>query len=100
MRHRAFVVFDTKAKAYLPPFFMGEVGMATRSFTDAVNGDGPFSKHPEDYTLFEIGNFDDNTGMLEPYKGPELVVTALQVLAEPSYSEEQLPLLTKVGGTD
>ncbi len=80
MRSRAFSVYDVKAKAYLPPFFFTEIGQATRVFTDAVNdGVHMFSKHPEDYSLFEIGLYDDSTALLEPY-GPELVVSALQVV--------------------
>ncbi len=80
MRHRAFSIFDQKAKAYMTPFFMGEVGMATRTFTDMVNSpDHMIAKHPEDYVLFEVGQFDDTTGLLSAYDGPELVVTALQV---------------------
>ena len=81
MRHRAFCIFDQKAKAYMTPFFMSEVGMATRSFTDMVNKeDHPLASHPEDYVLFEVGQFDDTTGLLSAYDGPELVVTALQVV--------------------
>jgi len=81
MRHRSFSVFDQKALAYLPPFFMPEVGMATRAFTDMVNDTAHmFGKHPEDFTLFELGMFDDNKGMLEPFKSPEMVVTGLAVL--------------------
>ena len=83
MRHRAFSVYDQKALAYLPPFFMPEVGMATRAFTDMVNDrEHMFGKHPEDFTLFELALFDDLKGMLEPFKAPELVVTSLAVLKE------------------
>jgi len=65
MNHRIFVIFDSKARAYLPPFFMPEAGQATRLFSDMVNdGSHAFSKHPEDYTLFEIGTFDDREGKL------------------------------------
>ena len=65
MNHRIFVVFDSKAVAFLPPFFMPEAGQAVRVFSDMVNDDShAFGKHPEDYTLFEIGTFDDREGKL------------------------------------
>ncbi len=65
MNHRIFVVFDSKASAYLPPFFMPEAGQAVRVFSDMCNDSGhAFGKHPEDYTLFEIGTFDDRAGTL------------------------------------
>ncbi len=60
MNHRIFVIFDAKARAYLPPFFLPEAGQATRAFSDMVNNpEHQFGLHPEDYTLFEIGTFDD-----------------------------------------
>jgi len=80
MRVRSFAVYDTKAKAYLPPFFFSEVGQAHRLFSDAVNDPKHvFGTHPEDYSLFEIGLYDDVTAKLEPF-GPELIVTGLQVV--------------------
>lgn len=81
MRLRAFCIYDQKAKAYMSPFFMGEVGQATRAFTDmAASADHLIGKHPEDYVLFEVGSFDDHTGLIAPFATPELVISALQVL--------------------
>ncbi len=81
MRQRSFSVHDSKAKAYLPPFFCPEVGQASRLFCDLVNQEGhQFNAHPEDYCLFEIGLFDDNTALLEPF-GPEIVITGMQAAA-------------------
>lgn len=96
MRHRAFAVFDQKAVAYLPPFFMPEVGMATRAFGDMINDPGHmFGKHPEDFILYELGLFDDNQGMLEPFTGPELVVNGLSLLQEKP-ADAQKPLFEGV----
>lgn len=62
MIQKIFVVHDTKAEAYLPPFFMGQLGQATRVFSDCVNSkDHQFGKHPADYNLFHMGSFDDNS---------------------------------------
>lgn len=62
MRYKIFTVYDSKAEAYLQPFFSPAVGLAVRSFSDAVNTkDHQFSKHAADYTLFEIGAYDDVT---------------------------------------
>lgn len=66
MKHEIFTVYDQKAKAYLPPFILPEIGMAVRVFKDCVNSDKhQFSKHPEDYTLFNLGQFDDSNGLIE-----------------------------------
>jgi len=61
MKHHIFTVFDSKAKAYLTPFFLHEDGMAIRVFSDCINDKTHmFGKHPEDYTLFNIGSWNDD----------------------------------------
>lgn len=63
MVQKVFAVRDSKAQAFLQPFFSVSTGAAVRAFGDAVNeGNSPLAKHPEDYLLFELGEFDDNTG--------------------------------------
>jgi hypothetical protein len=55
-----FTVYDSKAEAFLPPFFMNAKGSAIRSFADTCNDpQHAFYKHPDDYTLFHLGQFDD-----------------------------------------
>ncbi len=57
-----FTIFDSKAKAYLQPFFSLNVETAKREFSAAVNGEGPFAQFAEDYALFSLGVFDQNEG--------------------------------------
>lgn len=62
MKHTIHVVYDEKAKAYLPPFFLPNEDMAIRVFGDCVNSsDHQFGAHPSDYTLFSLGEFDIET---------------------------------------
>lgn len=62
MIFKIFSVFDEKAAAYLPPFYLPTTPMAVRSFADCVNDPGhAFGKHPQDFTLFELGSFDDSS---------------------------------------
>lgn len=64
---KVFAVRDTKACAFLQPFFSNSVGSALRAFGDAVNEKGsPFNKHPEDYLIYHIGSYDDSLGALVP----------------------------------
>jgi len=65
MNHRIFSVFDDKAKAFLPPFILPVEAMAVRVFSDMCNSDShQFGAHPADYTLFDLGEFDDCLGQL------------------------------------
>lgn len=62
MINKMFTIHDTKAKAYLPPFFLPEEGMAIRTFSQCINSkEHQFGRSPADYNLFLIGTFDDTT---------------------------------------
>lgn len=56
-------VFDSKAEVFSRPFFAVAVGAAIRSFEDAVNDPKTeYGAHPADYTLFSVGEYDDQAG--------------------------------------
>jgi len=65
----AFTIRDSASEAFMRPFFAQSKGSAIRSFSDMVNGsDHPISDHPADYTLFEVGEFDEMTGLLKVHE--------------------------------
>lgn len=69
MIQEIFTIYDSKAGAYLPPFFLPTVPMATRVFGDCVNDPThQFSKHPLDYTLVHVGQFNDQNADIEIIK--------------------------------
>ena len=66
MLMRMFAIYDVAVKAYMQPFFMQSEAAAVRAFTDLVNDPtSGVGKHPSDYTLFELGVYDDTTGKVE-----------------------------------
>ncbi|AXH74896.1 MAG: nonstructural protein [Microviridae sp.] len=66
MRLGVFTVRDEKVGLFLPPFYARNKGEAIRSFADAArNKDHNFAKYPEDFTLYELGTFDDETSTFE-----------------------------------
>jgi len=65
MKHKIFSVYDSKAMAYIQPFLFPEQGQALRAFTDAANDPNHmFCKNAGDYTLFNIGAFDDASAQI------------------------------------
>jgi len=90
MINEMFTIYDGKAEAYLPPFFLHQIAMASRVFSDCINSkDHQFSKHPEDYTLFHIGSFDDNTAKITSFTAVSLGngVELVESLLQPTYEE-------------
>lgn len=67
MNYKVFSIFDSKAEAFLRPFFSQTLGVCRRSLGEAMNDPrSEFSKYPHDYLLWEIGEFDDEIGQLVP----------------------------------
>ena len=64
MKKPMFAVYDNVAKMYLTPFVETTDGTAVRAIQDAMKGDHPFAKHPEDFTLSRLGLYDEELGDL------------------------------------
>jgi len=86
-------VLDKKARAYSSPFFQAHCDVAIRAFRTAVNDPShPIAKHPEDYSMWLLGTFDDATGIITPHAAPIHVVEAL-ALKQPQIIDNQGSLL-------
>lgn len=60
-----YSIFDLKMNQYMPPFVAHNNGHAIRMFADHANEQGtPVNKHPEDYTLDHIAEFNEDTGAI------------------------------------
>jgi len=69
-------VFDRALSAYLRPFAAASLGVAIREFgEECKRPDSPLNKHPADYSLWKVGEFDDQTGALIP-SNPEALEQA------------------------
>ena len=78
MEHKIFSIHDAKAFAYLPPFILPRKEMAMRTFSDCVNSNThQFGVHPADYTLTELGTFDDSNAKITLHDVPLTMGTGL-----------------------
>ena len=65
---KIFAVRDQAVDAFNRPFFSPSRGLAVRSFTDEVNRSDPANPmyaHHEEFVLYELGQFDEETGIFE-----------------------------------
>jgi hypothetical protein len=75
-------VKDRAADAYGRPMFVPSTGVAIRSFSDEINrnsADNQLYNHPDDFDLYELGQFDDNTGLFTLHDQPKLLSLGKQV---------------------
>ena len=91
-------VFDSKAGIFNQPMFFISTAEAIRAFTDQVNNkETALYKHPGDYTLFHIAEFNVETGEMVKKQTPHPLGLAQDFLIPDNKLEfDEL----KVGGTD
>ena len=80
MKHYIFAVYDSQAEAYGMPMFFKAKGEAVRAFEQQVNRqeDSMIAQYPQDFTLFEIGEFDSSTGLIVPLPTPASLGTGVE----------------------
>lgn len=76
MKKVYYAVFDRKAEMYSAPFLEIKDGTAIRAVQDLVinNTDHPFAKHPSDFSLHRLGEFDDETGVITGQTKPNKII--------------------------
>lgn len=68
MKYVICAIRDRAADAFGRPMFSAALGQAIRSFVDEVNRSDPnnqLAAHPDDFDLYQLGTFDDSTGMFD-----------------------------------
>lgn len=94
IRH-VYSIFDSKVGIYTQPFHCIADGEALRAFSDAANAkDHYVGRHPADYTLMKIGNFNDETGR---YIALDAFINLgnAQIFVVPKLSPAQIDILEK-----
>jgi len=72
--HAICSVYDQKARFFSAPFTSMTTDTATRDFVRAVTDSrGMVDKFPQDYELYCIGQFNDETGHVIPFEIPVLL---------------------------
>lgn len=77
---KVFCIYDSKAKVFQLPFFMPTIGAAVRAFEDLVMDKSTMvNRHPDDFVLYEIGQYDDSNAETIAHHPISLVVTAKEL---------------------
>ncbi len=63
----AYSIFDNKALVYAPPFYAANAAVAKRIVSDAASDpNSSLNRHPGDYVVYQVGNFNDANGQFTP----------------------------------
>lgn len=79
---RLFSLYDSGVKAYLRPFWSDHKTNAIRSFAQIINDksdpNNMVSNHPDQFTLFELGLFDEVSGKFVAHDAPMSLGCAIE----------------------
>lgn len=74
-----FAVYDSKVQEYNVPFIQRSRGEALRAWQTIANDpQSQICKYPEDYTLFELGEYDSEKGQTKNHLTPVSLGSALE----------------------
>lgn len=80
---RVFACRDSKLGSFMAPLYVNHIGQAARLWEEIVNDPSSKSlpaKYPQDFALYEIGTFDEETGAHANLEGGNrLVATGADV---------------------
>jgi len=71
---KLYSLFDKAHGAYGAPFQAPNDALAVRSFEEAsMDASHVFAKFPGDFTIFYVGEFDENTATFTPANPPRYI---------------------------
>lgn len=72
-----FSIHDRKTESFGPPYCAATPGEAERNFRTACsNPESDLHRYPEDFTLYQVGFFHNESGQLEALVTPSFVCAA------------------------
>lgn len=80
-----FAIYDSAITTWMPPIYARNKGEMLRQFSDAVaDPQSKLAKHPGDYSLFELGTFDDDKCKFDLLKSPVRLCLAMDFVKAPA----------------
>lgn len=80
---KIFCVYDCKVESFGTPLFFKTKGDALRGFSEVANDlKTQIGKYPADFTLFEMGDYDENKGKFILYSTPTSIACAIEFVKE------------------
>lgn len=83
---RVYAFYDSKAEEFMSPWYARTAGEALREFKTLVNKpEHHFSQYPEDFSIFELGEWESKTAKFTMYPAPKSLGIGLE------YKNQQIP---------
>lgn len=84
MNKPLLAVKDRALDSFNAPFMQQTIAQGVRGFKDEINSDperSNIAKHPDDYDLYHLGDYDEHEGKITPLQ-PALVVRGKDLVGQ------------------
>lgn len=80
---KIYSIRDSKAEIFNFPFFQKTHGEAERTFLQLVNDETTqIGKFPEDFDLYYLGTYDDQSGKVDVLDTPQHITKAISLVGK------------------
>jgi len=80
MRLKLYSIRDAKGECYNTPFVQKAEGEAIRTFHKLSQDKSSMpGQYPDDYDLYHLGDFDDQTGLVHALDTPKHIIKAVNL---------------------
>lgn len=80
---KLYSIRDLKADAFAAPWVAANDYVAVRMVMDSMDdGKSMLSRHPEDYELWQVGDWNERTGVISPYRELRTSIVGLTLVEE------------------
>lgn len=82
--NKLYAVRDVKSDSFGAPMSIASLGLAKRALVEIVKGgQGPVALYPADFMLYELGEYDEDSGTITPVlPAPRFVATVQEIVHE------------------
>jgi len=93
MNIEILAIRDHKINTFMTPFTAVHLGQALRSWEELVNDPKTtIAKYPNDFCLYRLGHFDDDSGQLTSLPVPEMIASASDYIKDKNPGQGKLKL--------
>lgn len=91
MTLKIYAIYDKKVLFFSQPFFLRNKADALRGLDELVDDvKTKIHKYPSDYQIFEIGEWDEITGLIASYEKPLFLEEAASFIKKECKNDNQI----------
>ena len=79
MQKEIYAIYDVKAETYSQPIFMVNEKVLLRDCYTMLRQDTAYAAHPEDYSIYHLGLYEDTSGQIDLNSEPKFLYKFIEL---------------------